>query len=71
MATINQNWRSGMLSTEDWWAVWLGLIMFIAGLASIWGIDLVGWMAKPNGWEWTNLIGEFAWSKFISPAGAA
>ncbi len=71
MATINLNWRSGMLSTEDWWAVWLGLIMFIAGLATIWGIDLVGWMAKPNGWEWTNLIGEFAWNKLIGPAGAA
>lgn len=40
-----------MLSTEDWWAVWLGLILFGAGLLSIWGIDAVGWMAATKTWE--------------------
>jgi uncharacterized membrane protein YadS len=39
-----------MASTEDWWAVWLGLFMFLAGLVSIWGVDLVGWMAKTKTW---------------------
>lgn len=40
-----------MLRTEDWWAVWIGLIMFGAGLFSIWNVDLVGWMAKTKTWE--------------------
>jgi uncharacterized membrane protein YadS len=39
-------------------------------LASLAGVDLVGWMARPRPWEWTNLAGEFAWSKLFAPAGA-
>lgn len=69
MATVNRKWNDGMLSTEDWWAVWLGLIMFLAGMMSIWGLDLVGWMGKTKTWEFTNLLDDFAWSKLIKPAG--
>lgn len=69
MAAVNRKWTDGMLSTEDWWAVWLGLIMFVAGLASIWGADLVGWMPKIKTWEWTNLMAEFSWDKLLKPAG--
>jgi uncharacterized membrane protein YadS len=47
------------------------LAIFAASLASLAGIDLVGWMARPRAWEWTNLAGEFAWSKLFAPAGAA
>ncbi len=61
--TVNRKWTSGMASTEDWWAVWLGLIMFFAGLASIWGVDLVGWMAKTK--TWTDV------SKSLAPSGKA
>lgn len=50
MTTINRRWYSGMGFTEDWWAVWLGLIMFVAGLFSITGVDLVGWMTKTSVW---------------------
>ncbi|MBM7855216.1 putative membrane protein YadS [Desulfohalotomaculum tongense] len=50
MASVNRKWYSGMLTQEDWWAVWLGLIMFFAGLLSITGVDLVGWMAKTHTW---------------------
>jgi uncharacterized membrane protein YadS len=63
MSTINRKWYSGMLTTEDWWAVWLGLTMLFAGLASIWGYDLVGWMAKTKPWVW----GDFAWDKILKP----
>lgn len=52
MSAVNRKWTDGMLTTEDWWAVWVGLIMFGAGLLSIWGIDAVGWMAKTKTWEW-------------------
>jgi uncharacterized membrane protein YadS len=66
MAAVNRKWNSGMLTTEDWWAVWLGLIMFSVGMLSIWGIDLVGWMAKPKTWEWTAFWQDPSWGKLLS-----
>jgi uncharacterized membrane protein YadS len=54
-----------MLSTEDWWSAWLGLFFFGLGLLSIWGLDAVGWIAKPKTWEFTDLISDFSWSKLI------
>ena len=71
MTTTNRRWYSGMASTEDWWAVWLGLFLFAVSLISIWGFDPVGWMARPRAWEWTNLTSEFAWAGILRPAGAA
>ncbi|ADE14612.1 conserved hypothetical protein [Nitrosococcus halophilus Nc 4] len=65
MAGVNRRWYSGMATTEDWWAVWLGLIMFLAGLTSIWGWDLVGWMAKTGTWVW----GDFSWDKALKATG--
>ena len=65
MSSLNRKWTDGMLRTEDWWAVWLGLIMFFAGLLTIWGIDIVGWMAKTKTWEWTNLTSDFSWDKLL------
>lgn len=63
--SVNRKWYSGMLTTEDWWAVWLGLIMLFAGLTSIWGVDLVGWMAKTKTWVW----GDFSWQNVLKPSG--
>ena len=68
MNELNRKWTDGMLRTEDWWAVWLGLLMFFAGLLTIWGFDAVGWMAKTKTWEWTNLISDFSWSKLLKPS---
>jgi uncharacterized membrane protein YadS len=67
----NRRWYSGIASTEDWWSVWIGLAIFGASLLALAGADLVGWMARPRAWEWTNLASEFAWSKLFAPAGAA
>lgn len=50
MATTNRKWYSGMLSTEDWWAVWMGLFLFSLGLLSLTGVDLVGWATYPTKW---------------------
>jgi uncharacterized membrane protein YadS len=52
-----------MVSTEDWWAVWLGLFMFLLGLLTIWGVDIVGWQAKVSTWSEPG--------KWIKPAGKA
>ncbi|MEE9160279.1 MAG: putative sulfate exporter family transporter, partial [Gammaproteobacteria bacterium] len=71
MSTVNRKWTDGMLNTEDWWAVWLGLIMFFAGLMTVWGIDLLGWMTKLKTWEITHLLGDFSWSKLLKPSSKA
>jgi uncharacterized membrane protein YadS len=65
----NRRWSSGMLRTEDWWAVWIGLAIFAASLASLAGVDLVGCMARPRPWEWTDVTSAFAWNKLLAPAG--
>jgi uncharacterized membrane protein YadS len=54
----------GMLSQEDWWAVWLGLTFFFLGLLSITGVDLVGWIAYPS--KWVGLDGML---KSVKPLG--
>ncbi|SFW31197.1 putative sulfate exporter family transporter [Nitrosovibrio sp. Nv17] len=53
---MNLKWYSGMARTEDWWAVWLGLSMFLASVSALWGWNLTGWMVKPGTWVW----GEFS-----------
>ena len=68
--SVNRRWTSGMLATEDWWAVWIGLALYVASLASLGGVDLVGFMPRPRTWEWTDLVGAFAWSKLFASGGA-
>ncbi len=45
-----RKWYTGMLSTEDWWAVWIAVFFFFVSLLNIWGIDLVGWITYPTKW---------------------
>ncbi|NOZ68707.1 MAG: putative sulfate exporter family transporter, partial [Deferribacteres bacterium] len=45
-----RRWYSGMLTQEDWWAVWLGVGFFFLSLLNIAGIDLVGWITYPTKW---------------------
>src|SRR5688500_5341692 len=71
LPSTNRRWSSGMLGTEDWWAVWIGLGIFASSLVSLAGLDLVGWMVRPRPWEWTDATAAFAWSKLLAPAGAA
>ncbi len=37
-------------STEDWWAVWLGLLVVALALLSAAGHYLLGWLAAPQVW---------------------
>ncbi|WP_333870322.1 putative sulfate exporter family transporter [Desulforamulus putei] len=46
-----------MLKNEDWWAVWLGLFIFLLGLGPIFGSDLLGWVVKVN--TWTDISKSF------------
>ncbi|MFZ5634883.1 MAG: putative sulfate exporter family transporter [Bacillota bacterium] len=39
---------SKLLKLEDWWAVWIGLFIFILGLGPIFGSELLGWVVKTS-----------------------
>ena len=47
-----------MLKNEDWWAVWLGLFIFLLGLGPVFGNELLGWVVKNN--VWTDISKSFA-----------
>jgi uncharacterized membrane protein YadS len=42
--------QKGRFNTEDWWAVWLGLLVFVLSLGSFCGLDLLGWVVAPRIW---------------------
>ena len=66
---LNRKWYSGMLSQEDWWAVWLGLTFFFLGLLTLFGVDIIGWVAYPK--QWVFSLPEGAVSKKIVTPGSA
>lgn len=54
-----KNEGEGLLSSEDWWSVWIGLFIFILSLGVMGGADLIGWGFKVN--VWTDI------TKIVSP----
>ena len=42
--------QKGLFKTEDWWAVWIGGLVFILSLFSLKGMDLLGWVVVPKMW---------------------
>jgi uncharacterized membrane protein YadS len=40
--------QKNQFMTEDWWAVYLGLLIFVLGLGALVGMDLLGWVVKPS-----------------------
>lgn len=46
-----RSWHTGMFSTEDWWAVWIGLFFVAFGLlAAATGLDSTGWIVNFSKW---------------------
>jgi len=62
----NRKWYSGMTTQEDWWAVWMGLTFFFLGLMTLFGVDLVGWIAYPKMWIFNLPDGATA-TKIVTP----
>ena len=42
--------KKKFFSTEDWWAVWIGLFVFAVSLFNLGGVSLMGWAVKTNVW---------------------
>ncbi|MGQ9532691.1 MAG: putative sulfate exporter family transporter [Desulfotomaculales bacterium] len=51
-----------LVKSEDWWAVWIGLFIFVLSLGVFLKLDLLGWAVKTS--VWINL------SKALAPASA-
>jgi uncharacterized membrane protein YadS len=45
--------QQGLFETEDWWAVWIGMFIFILSLGPLVGLDILGWVANTH--IWTSL----------------
>ncbi len=56
----------GLLASEDWWSVWLGLAIFGCSLGVLAGADVLGWAAKAQVW-----LSPAAAVKPVSPAYAS
>ncbi len=64
--------QKSQFNTEDWWAVYLGFLVFVLSLGSLAGLDIIGWVVTPKIWtELSKSIGPFsknyaALSSFLS-----
>ncbi len=41
---------SSMWKKEDWWALWLGMLVFFLSLAAAYGADILGFVVKASVW---------------------
>jgi len=58
-----------MSSTEDWWAVWIGLFFVLLGfIAAVSGIDLTGWIVKFSLWVDISKAFKASHQELLSPA---
>ena len=51
---------SSLWKKEDWWALYLGLLIFFLALPAAWGYDLLGWTNRLAS-DWLD------WTKSVSP----
>lgn len=42
--------KLNLFTNEDWWAVWIGLLIFLLSLGVFKGIDILGWAVKTDVW---------------------
>ncbi len=51
IASVSARPRSPLLATEDWWSVWIGLLIFLLSLGVLGGADLLGWAVRFHVWR--------------------
>lgn len=49
MSQQKVDWSS-LYKKEDWWALWLGLLIFFLGLLYVYGLNILGWAANVRIW---------------------
>jgi hypothetical protein len=54
--------------TEDWLAVWVGLLIFVLALAGLAGRDLLGWSVSTS--VWTDFSGALKATSSANPGSA-
>ncbi len=52
MAERGIDWSS-LWKKEDWWSLWLGMLIFFLCLAAAYGVDLMGWVVSAKVWNAT------------------
>ncbi|WP_243675980.1 hypothetical protein [Vulcanisaeta distributa] len=52
-ATAKIDW-SPLWKKEDWWALWIGLLIFFLSLPGYYGIYLLGWVPESQRHGWTH-----------------
>lgn len=62
-----RKWYSGMLTSEDWWAVWISVFIIFVALLGLFNIDLLGWVAAPKKWVFS---GDNSLAHAVAPVGA-
>lgn len=66
-----RKWYSGMFSTEDWWAFWIGIFFVILGIiTAATHVDLTGWIVKFGNWVDISKAFGPAHAGITSPLGA-
>lgn len=56
---------SSLYKKEDWWAVWIGLLLFVLSLPAYKSVYLLGWV--PAGHSWTSNISQAITTKIANP----
>jgi uncharacterized membrane protein YadS len=56
--TVKPKWYSGMITKEDWWAIWLGLGLIFLTMIFFWsGSTIKSWAVTPGSWSNFSEIG--------------
>ena len=58
----NHKWYAGMITREDWWAVWLGLGLIVLTMLFFWmGGSIKSWAITPGSWgNFSKIIDDLA-----------
>jgi uncharacterized membrane protein YadS len=63
----NRKWYSGMISLEDWWAIWIGLGLIFLTMVFFWsGYSIKSWAITPGSWTNFSDIGKDLAANYVA-----